>query len=137
MDLVCLDNIQALCGKIDYEMAMFNFFNRQRDQGHRLIISANRAVKELPFRLPDLKTRIAWGLPLKIRALDEENKLELLIYKAQQMGFELNPATARFLLTHYDRRLFALWAALDKLDLASLAAKRKLTIPFLKETLSL
>ncbi|MFZ2168732.1 MAG: DnaA regulatory inactivator Hda, partial [Methylococcaceae bacterium] len=39
------------------------------------------------------------------------------------------------LLTHYDRDLSSLWVLLKKLDRASLAAKRKLTIPFLKQIL--
>ena len=137
IELVCLDNVQAVCGQEEWETALFNFFNRQRENNHRLIIAANARASSLAFNLPDLKTRLNWGLPLKIQPLDEENKSNLLVHKARQMGVELSPVTARFLLTHYDRRLAALWMALDQLDLASLAAKRKLTIPFLKETLVL
>ena len=51
------------------------------------------------------------------------------------MGFEIAPQAARFLLTRYDRDLPSLWLLLDKLDKASLAAQRKLTIPFLKAVL--
>ena len=51
------------------------------------------------------------------------------------MGFEISAQAGRFLLTHYDRDLASLWALLEKLDQASLAAKRKLTIPFLKKIL--
>ena len=51
------------------------------------------------------------------------------------MGFEISVQTARYILSHYDRDLNHLWSLLETLDHASLAAKRKLTIPFLKEIL--
>lgn len=134
-ELICFDNIQAIVGKPDWETAFFNFFNQHRDQQHRLIITAQTAPNALAFSLPDLVTRINWGLSLKINALSDQEKLELIAHKAQQMGTEIAPSAARFLLNHYDRSLTSIWAALDKLDAASLAAKRKLTLPFLKEVL--
>jgi DnaA family protein len=116
-------------------LAFFNFFNQHRDRNHKLILSASCAPNALAFTLPDLQTRINWGLSLKIQDFDDNDKIAALIYKAKQMGFDIAPQTARFLLTHYDRNLSSLWLVLDKLDWASLAAKRKLTIPFLKQIL--
>jgi DnaA-homolog protein len=134
-ELVCFDNIDALAGRADWELALFNFFNQHRNRNHRMILSASCVPNSLNFALPDLKTRMSWGLSLKIQPLDDDNKIAALTHKAQQMGFEIMPQVARFLLTHYNRDLSALWLMLDKLDGASLAAKRKLTIPFLKQIL--
>jgi DnaA-homolog protein len=134
-ELVCIDNIEALVGRADWELALFNFFNLHRACDHRLIVSASYAPNALAFILLDLQTRMNWGLPLKIRPLDDKEKIAALCYKAKRMGFELPPQAAQFLLTHYDRRLSSLWLMLNKLDKASLAAQRKLTIPFLKEAL--
>jgi DnaA family protein len=134
-EIVCLDNIDALAGREDWERVFFNFFNQHRDRKHRLILSASRPPSALTFKLPDLQTRINWGLSLKIKAHDDDDKIAALTYKAKQMGFEIAPQVARFLLNHYDRNLTSLWTMLDKLDCASLAAKRKLTIPFLKQIL--
>lgn len=135
IEIVCLDNIDLLPGREHWELAFFNFFNQHRDRNHRLILSASCAPNSLNFALPDLKTRMSWGLSLKIQPLDDNDKIAALTHKAQQMGFEIAPQAARFLLTHYDRDLPSLWLMLDKLDWASLAAKRKLTIPFLKQVL--
>lgn len=134
-ELVCLDNIDSLTGREHWELAFFNFFNQHRDRNHKLILSASCAPNTLAFALPDLLSRINWGLSLKIQALDDNDKIAALTHKAQQMGFDIAPQAARFLLTHYDRNLSSLWLVLDKLDWASLAAKRKLTIPFLKQIL--
>ena len=48
------------------------------------------------------------------------------------MGFEISPQVGRFLMIQNPSELDGLWHLLDKLDHASLAAKRKLTVPFLK-----
>ncbi|MSS76680.1 MAG: DnaA regulatory inactivator Hda [Methyloglobulus sp.] len=134
-ELVCFDNIDALTGREDWELAFFNFFNQHRDRNHRLILSASCAPNAIAYSLPDLKTRINWGLSLRIQHLEDDDKIAALTHKAQQMGFEIAPQVARFLLTHYDRNLSSLWTILDKLDGASLAAQRRLTIPFLKHVL--
>ncbi len=134
-DVVCLDNVEAICSNEALEHTLFHFFNRRHERQHRLIMAAGSAANNLPVNLSDLKTRLNWGLPLKLQALDDEDKLALLTFKAQKLGFDMPEKTARFLLTHYDRRLTALWAALDKLDWASLSAQRKLTVPFLKQVL--
>jgi DnaA family protein len=135
-DVVCFDNIEHIAGNSAWELAFFNFFNQHRDSGHKLIVSASSAPNDIGIQLPDLKTRLNWGLTLKIQSLADNDRIAALIFKADQMGFEIAPQTGRFLLTHYDRDLAGLWALLEKLDKASLAAKRKLTIPFLKQILN-
>ena len=135
-DIVCFDNIEYIAGNEIWELAFFNFYNQLRDQGHSLILSASSPPTEIAFRLHDLKTRLNWGLTLKLQPLSNNDRITALIFKANQMGFEISPQAVRFLLTRYDRDLSSLWALLTKLDRASLAAKRKLTIPFLKQILS-
>jgi DnaA family protein len=135
-DVVCFDNIEPIAGNAAWELAFFNFFNQQRERGHKLIVSASSAPNDIAIQLPDLKTRLNWGLTLKIQPLTDSDRIAALIFKADQMGFEIAPQAGRFLLTHYDRDLASLWALLEKLDRASLAAKRKLTLPFLKQILN-
>jgi len=134
-EIVCLDNMDAVIELQDWELPIFDFFNQHRDRDHRLIVSAASSPNTLTFTLADLKTRMNWGLSLKIQALDDNEKIAALTHKAQQLGFDMAPQTARFLLTRYDRDLPSLWRMLDKLDTASLAAQRKLSIPFLKQIL--
>jgi DnaA family protein len=134
-DLVCLDNIEHIAGNPTWEQAFFNFFNQHRDQGHQLIVSASCPPNDLAIQLPDLTTRLNWGLTLKLKTLSDDDRIAALIFKADQLGFEIAPQTGRFLISHYDRNPGSLWTLLEKLNLASLAAKRKLTVPFLKQVL--
>lgn len=134
-DLVCLDGIEPISGIPAWELALFNFYNQQRGLGQQLILSASCPPEQLTIQLPDLKTRLNWGLTLKLKPLQDVDKINALKFKAKQLGFELSPQVGRFLLTRCDRDLASLWALLAQLDQASLAAQRKLTIPFLKQIL--
>ncbi len=135
-DIVCFDNIERIASNIEWEHAFFNFFNRHRDNNKQLVLSANCPPKYLPFQLPDLKTRMAWGLTLKITPLTDEQQLNALIYKANDLGFEIPVKVGKFLISHYARDIPSIWILLNKIDQATLAAKRKLTIPFLKQIMN-
>ncbi|OAI02817.1 DnaA regulatory inactivator Hda [Methylomonas methanica] len=136
LELVCFDNIQTLADHSDWEHALFAFYNTHRQNNHKLLLTADCPPKFLSFALPDLKTRMAWGLTLKIQPLRDDQLIEALTYKAHFLGFDIPPAVGRFLLNHYVHDLAALWLLLDKIDRATLAAQRKLTIPFLKQILA-
>jgi DnaA-homolog protein len=135
VEMVCIDNIDCIAGDSVWEQALFNFFNFRLDFGHKLIVSASCSPGALAIQLPDLKTRLNWGLALKIKPLSDNDKIAALMLKAKRLGFELAPATGRFLLSRYDRNPELLWHLLEQLSVESLAAKRKLTIPFLKTIL--
>jgi len=131
-DLVCLDDLDAVAGDGGWEQALFDLFNRLRDAGHGLIVSAQSPPDGIHIQLPDLQTRLSWGLTLMLRPLADADKLAALSLRARQLGLDVPPAVGRFLLSNYRRDLPGLLELVEQLDSATLAAKRKLTIPFLK-----
>lgn len=135
--LVCLDNIQVIAAQPGWEEAVFHLYNRLRDRGHSLVVSANLAPAQLPLTLPDLRSRLGAGLVYQLQTLDDEHSLEALQLRAGLRGFELPEETGRYLLKRLPRDLPALMALLEQLDAASLAAQRRLTIPFTKTVLGL
>ena len=130
--LVCLDDIDNVAGQPEWETALFSLFNQLRDRRHSLFVTASMPPAALSIRLPDLKTRLGWGLTLMLRPLSDEDKLQALSLQARALGLDLPSPVGRFLLAHYRRDLPSLRKLLLQLDHATLAAKRKLTIPFLK-----
>jgi DnaA family protein len=135
-DLVCLDDLESVAGDEKWEQALFDLFNRLRDAGHGFIISARTLPGGLPLALPDLKTRLSWGLTLLLRDISDADKIAALSLRAKLLGLELPPSVGRFLLSNCRRDLPGLMELLGQLDQATLAAKRKLTIPFLKAFLA-
>ncbi|MGD8782869.1 MAG: DnaA regulatory inactivator Hda [Thioalkalispiraceae bacterium] len=136
-DLICLDDVEQLAGKLEWEEALFDLFNRLRDTGKKLRISAHDAPKKIGIQLPDLVSRLTWGVTIQVQELADEDKVTALSLRARQRGFDLPDEVAAYLLKHCPRDMQNLFVILDRLDDASLQAQRKLTIPFLKECLGL
>ncbi|MBS3965426.1 MAG: DnaA regulatory inactivator Hda [Methylomonas sp.] len=136
VEWVGFDDAQHIAGDKDWETALFAFYNKHRQNNHKLLIAADCPPIYLPIELADLKTRMSWGLTLKLHALRDDQLIEALAYKAHFLGFELSPAVGRFLLNHYVHDMARLWQLLDRIDRATLAAGRKLTVPFLKQILA-
>ncbi|BBT18208.1 DnaA regulatory inactivator Hda [Metapseudomonas otitidis] len=134
-ELVCLDDLDAVAGRADWEEALFHLFNRLRDAGRKLLLAANTAPRELPIALPDLKSRLTLALIFQLHALSDEDKLRALQLRASRRGLHLTEEVGRFIMTRGSRNMSVLFDILERLDQASLQAQRKLTIPFLKETL--
>lgn len=136
LNLNCLDDIQSVCARADWEQAVFNLFNRLRENGGRLVISADAPPSRLPIALPDLKSRLTWGAAYHIQSLDDEDRLLLLIQSAKRRGLELSRETGWYLLHRCPRDNRFLHRLLDHLDRYSMATQRRLTIPLVREALT-
>ncbi|MGL4601602.1 MAG: DnaA inactivator Hda [Plesiomonas sp.] len=136
--LVCIDNIELIADDPEWELAIFDLYNRIREQGQtRLLITGDQAPRQLQLTLPDLASRLDWGQIYKLFPLADEDKLQALQSRAKLRGFEMPEDVGRFLLKRLSRDMRTLFDTLDTLDHASIVAQRKLTIPFVKEILSL
>lgn len=136
LSLLCVDNINNI-NNILLEEKIFYLFNSLRAKKHKLIVAADCAPSNLSLKLPDLKSRMSWGITYCLHGLTDQEKILALIRRAEQVGLELNEAVANYLLARVARSTEELFKILEKLDHASLAAKRRLTIPFVKEVLGL
>lgn len=135
MELVCLDDVHAVAGDEHWERALFDLFNRVRDTGNTLIVSAAQRHDQSGFGLADLVSRLGWGVTYTLKPLDEDDVLKALTCRATARGLGLPEETAQFLLRRFPRDLSSLFALLDTLDAASLVEQRRLTIPFVKTVL--
>lgn len=137
LDLVCLDDIHTIAGNPVWEEAFFHVYNRIFDAGGRLIVSANVNPKVGQFHLPDVASRLRWGMVFQLQPLSDDEKLISLITRAERRGMTLSVEVGKFILNHCPRHMSTLFMALDVLDKVSLAAQRKLTIPFVKTVLQI
>jgi DnaA family protein len=87
--------------------------------------------------VPDLISRLTWGMVFQLQPLSDEEKLQVLIMRADCRGMTLSEEVGKFILNHCPRHMSTLFAALDALDKVSLAVQRKLTIPFVKTVLQI
>ncbi|WP_163557422.1 DnaA regulatory inactivator Hda [Halomonas sp. NO4] len=135
LDLVAIDDLETVVGRRRWEEGLFHAFNRLRDAGRRLVMAADAPPRQLPVKLPDLASRLTWGMTFHVKALDDEQRLAALQLRARGRGMQLPDEVARYILHRGPRELGELCESLAVLDRASLSAQRKLTIPFVKQAL--
>lgn len=136
VDLICIDDLQAIAGLHDWEEALFHLFNRVLQQSARLLIGAINPPRGVGLELPDLVSRFSSCAVFQVNVLEDVDKLILLQERASQKGIELSQEAAQYVLNRSQRSTGALLQILDNLDQSSLAASRKLTIPFIKQSLN-
>lgn len=134
-DIVCIDDIDVIAGNQNWERAIFNLYNNVAGKGHQLVISGNNTPANLGIKLKDLKSRLAWGITISLKPLTDENKGQVLKTRATKLGMPLPEETITYLLRHHSRTLNELLQTLNDLERESMAAKRKLTVPFVKSVI--
>ena len=136
MDLVCLDDLDQLLGDADWELALFNLFNRLREQDAVLLASVSSQPRSLPIELPDLRSRLNWGNTLALKSLDDDHKAEMLQRRAHSRGSSIGAEVVRYLMSREQRGTSDLVAALDHLIEAGFSEKRRITIPLARTRLA-
>lgn len=134
--LIAIDDIQVVAGLSQWEESLFHLYNRVRDSGHRLVVSATSAPAGLTLTLPDLTSRLGWGPVFQLSALTDMDKRRALQLRAHGRGLEMGDEVADYLLKRCPRDMDSLFNLLNRLDQASLAAQRRLTIPFVRQLLA-
>ncbi len=134
--VVCVDNIDAWVAEQEKERALFALFEQIKHAGGQLVISANQAPENCGFELKDLVSRLSSGLIYGLLGLNDTQRMNALQLRAQQRGMVINDDVLKYLLNRVSRDNNELFALLDTIDQASLAEKRKITIPFLQKILN-
>lgn len=132
LEAVLLDDLTCIAGIPEWERALFTLYNDLVENGGRLVVAASGPPAWVVFNLPDLASRMAASSVYQVRALDEADQAEALFRRAAVRGIELPPETVQFLLRRVPRDFAVLCRLLDEFDVASLAAQRRLTVPFVR-----
>ena len=135
LDLVCLDGLDAAVGDAAWSAAIFRLHTLMQDGAGRLYVTSTQPPASIGFQLPDLRSRLLASSVHQLHELDEPGQVEALQLRARQRGLELSDDAAWYLVHRLPRDMHSLFGVLDHLDQASLAAQRRLTIPFLREAL--
>ncbi len=133
LSLLCLDDLQAVVGEGPWEEALFHLYNRLRDSGTVLLAAGDASPAGLGVGLADLRSRLGWGPVFRLQEPEEEEKVSALQARASTRGFDLPDEVAGYLIRRSPRDMTSLFALLDRLDQASLAQQRRLTIPFVRD----
>jgi DnaA family protein len=136
-DLVCLDNLESILDSDEWERALFNLFNNLKNSQHNLILVGQYSANNIPIKLPDLASRLNSMEVYRLNAVSDDEFVEFVVHNGQSRGLSISVEIAQFLLARANRDTSKLVSLIKALDQQSLAHQRKITIPFVKQVLSL
>jgi DnaA family protein len=134
LDLIALDDMHRVAGLAAWEAALFSLFDSRLQRGG-LIVTANAPPRECGFALPDLVSRAASMALYRLEYLGDEDLEAAVLVHARERGLSLDTAAVSYLLQRVSRDLGQLTGWLDRIDRHSLAEKRRVTIPLLREVI--
>ncbi len=137
VDVICIDDIDAVAARTEWETALTRLLVRVGGAGSGLVVTGSRLPNRLGLGIEQLSSRLAGGLVFHLLPLEDDDKLSALQRRAARRGMTLPAEAGRYLVRHYGRDTGWLFDALETLDRESLAAKRRLTIPFIRSVLGM
>jgi DnaA family protein len=135
IDLICIDGIEQVISKTEWEKEIFNLINKALISKSRLILTSSKDLKSLNFSLPDLESRIKKIQSYELYPIDDKDIIDALKYISQFKSINLGDKEAKYLVTYSQRDISSLIQILESLDQLSMEMKRKITIPLIKEVI--
>lgn len=138
LSVIALDNVHAIAGEPQWEEALFDLLNRVIETQRALVLCTSHLGPSNPaFVLPDLRSRLAWGVIYHVNQLDDAGREEAVSLRAQERGLTLSNQALQFLFHHSERDLKSLMSLLARLDTRSLQEQKRLSVAMVKRELGL
>jgi len=132
-EVVAVDGLEAAAGNAADELALFDFHNRAKAAQQNLLYTSRVSPDALGIALPDLRSRLSQCVRVVLQTLDDGGRRALLRDRAQRRGLAVEEAAFDWMLANVERDPVSLVALLDRLDRESLAAQRRVTVPFVRQ----
>jgi DnaA-homolog protein len=134
-EVIAVDDASEIAHQSGCEEALMATYERLNASNGLLIVGDRLAATATDFSIADLNSRVRSLMHYQMMPLLDEEKSEILRARALHRGYELNDSVLSYWLARGPRDLRLLLTDLDRLDRASLAHQRHVTIPLLKEVL--
>jgi DnaA family protein len=135
IELLCIDDVDSVAGDGAWEEALFHLYNQAEQASCPMVLTASVAPRTPAWKLPDLASRLTAAVVWRLHALDDTDCRAALQLHARERGFELSDDVVTFVMKRLRRDMLSLSTFLDRLDQSSLAAQRRVTVPFVKALL--
>jgi len=136
VDVLMVDDIQAIANKTETQEEFFNTYNDLYQNNKQIIIASDRPPKEIPTLSDRLRTRFVSGLIQDIQSPDFETRVAILRKKAQDEGYNIEDEAIDYLAEKIDTNIREMEGALAKVSFyASLHLKHFASIEDAKEAL--
>ncbi len=115
IDVLIVDDIQFFSGKEKTQEEFFHIFNSLHQDGKQIILSSDRAPKDIPDIEERMISRFGWGLSADLQIPEYETRYAILERKANDNGITLDPDIIEFIAHNFKSNIRDLEGAIIKL----------------------
>ncbi|MDZ7772334.1 MAG: chromosomal replication initiator protein DnaA [Balneolaceae bacterium] len=115
IDVLIVDDIQFFSGKEKTQEEFFHIFNALHQDGKQIILSSDRAPREIPDIEERLISRFGWGLSADLQVPEYETRFAILERKAVDNGIDLSHNVLEFIAHNFKSNVRDLEGAIIKL----------------------
>lgn len=127
VDLLIMDDVQFLSGKESAQQELFNTFNDLHSQGKQIVLSADKAPKNIPVLEDRLKSRFNQGVIVDIGQPDFETRLAILKVKAEEKNIIIEDNILSLIADKIDTNIRDLEGVLNKVIVIASFTKMPIT----------
>lgn len=126
---------EGVAGDDGRERALLHLYNRLREAGGHLLLTARTPPARWPVRLPDLASRLAAAPAVAIRPPDDALIGAVLVKLFADRQLRVGQDVPDFMLTRMERTFDAARQLVDAIDARALADRRNITVPLVRDVL--
>lgn len=114
-DVLLIDDIQFIAGKIAVQEEFFHTFNTLYDSQKQIIITSDRPLREIKQLDERLQYRFEMGLTADIQPPDYELRAAIIKNKAEALHLSLSDSSVNYLADHLTKNIRQIEGALTKI----------------------
>lgn len=135
-DVLLIDDIQFIAGKISTQEEFFHTFNALYEEGKQIILTSDRPPKDIKTLEDRLKTRFEWGLIADIQPPDLELRIAIFKNKISQAGITVSDEIITYLAENLRSHIRQIEGAVKKLVAIRFLSGNEITMDIAKNCMT-
>ena len=135
VDTLIIDDVQFFAGKEKTQEMFFHIFNHLHQNGKQIIMSSDRAPRDLKGLQDRLLSRFKWGLTADLQMPDFETRMAIIMRKMQSDGIYIPDDVVEYLAYSVDTNVRELEGVLISLIAHATLNKTDINLELAKQTL--
>lgn len=133
---IAIDDVDQFFGNPEAEEELFHQFNLAKENLTYILLSMTNKVNVQPIKLPDLASRLRAAPQIEIHAPDDNVLQGVLVKMLHDRQLKVEPGVVNYIVPRIERSFASARDLIAQIDKSSLAEKRSVTVPLVREILN-